>query len=490
MIEKKSLGNNKLVQVLKTLSNDEWKEFEKFVSSPFFNKGRNYLPLLNALYAFRPLFDDPGLTKEFLYSKIFQAREYKESVMKSMMSRLDELAEEFIIQTAFKKNENMIRERYLLKESGIRGLQKIALSTIGKFEKSSNEKKTGILDHLTKRDFYNEVSNYHYIFDEPHKGRNDILSYQKNILYGFLTEFLITEGTIYSQKSFWDEHIKDDFILRIADVLNINTVLEEIRLHDIRNYDVLKLFNLLRLAAKYPETDDHYLELRDEFFRNIHAYEVDLRKFVMHCLGSILTVKGRAGSLKEAHALRRKIYEENLYLFSRQRKMTAGEFRSAFLEAVYLEEFEWAEQFFETYIDLVQSSKRKNLAAFAKAHLLFHKADYDGSLENINKVRINQITFKLDARLLTSQIYFHTASYEVLLSYLDSYAKLLDNSRLQKDDLVQSHSKFVKYLRRIVKLRLRLDDDADAGVLHERIKADRVVLKKWLLECVRELIGR
>lgn len=487
MKHNQGLSENNLIRILRTLSKDEWKEFEKFVASPYFNKGRNHIQLLNALLDFYPSFEKEVLTKERLYAKLFPGKSFKDSVMKSMLSRLEELAEEFLIQTAFRKNEHLLRERFLIKESGERGLQKTAFSVINRTGKLLSSKKKGLLDHLTMRDYLNEVSNYNYIFDESQKGKNDLLMYQTNILYAFLTEFLITEGTLYSQKTFWDESIKNNFILRITDVIGIDNVLEQIKIHDPENYDVLNLFNLLRLATKHSEDDEYYYRLRDVFFANVGKYDLDFRKFMMHCLSSVLTVKGKAVSLKEAHNLRKKIYEDNLYLYSKHRKITVGEFRATFLEAVYVREFDWAERFFNQYIDFVQPSLKAGLSFFCKAQLLFNKGDYDGSLENINKVRINQMTFKFDMRVLTSQIYYNTGSYESLFSYLDSYAKLLENSRSQKHALVESHSRFVKFLRRLVKLRLQTKDDSELTVLKEKIKSDRVVMKQWLLDRVEEL---
>lgn len=481
------LSENNLIRILRTLSKDEWKEFEKFVASPYFNRGRNHIQLLNALHEFYPSFDKEVLTKESLYAKLFPGKSYKDSVMKSMLSRLDEMAEEFLIHAAFRKNEHLLRERLLIKETSERGLQKTAFAVISRTGKLLSSKKRGLLDHLTMRDYMNEVSNYNYIFDESHKGKNDLISYQTNILYAFLTEFLITEGTLYSQKTFWDESIQSNFILQITDIIGVDNLLEQIRIHDPENYDVLNLFNLLRLATRHSEDDEYYYRLRDEFFAKVGKYDLDFRKFMMHCLSSVLTVKGKAVALKDAHNLRKKIYEENLYLFSQQRKITVGEFRAAFLEAVYLQELDWAEQFYNQYIDFVQPSLRAGLSFFCRAQLLFNKGDYDGALESINNVRINQMAFKFDTRVLTSQIYYNTGSYENLFSYLDSYAKLLENSRSQKHSLVESHSRFVKFLRRLVKLRLQSKDDAEIAALKEKIKNDRVVMKQWLLDRVEEL---
>jgi hypothetical protein len=56
------MRDSKLINLLKTFSEDEIKSFRKFVASPFFNSVKNYINLLKVLEKFYPGFDDPKLT--------------------------------------------------------------------------------------------------------------------------------------------------------------------------------------------------------------------------------------------------------------------------------------------------------------------------------------------------------------------------------------------------------------------------------------------
>ncbi|MBK6506439.1 MAG: hypothetical protein IPG02_12425 [Ignavibacteria bacterium] len=44
-----ALGSHKLFQLLENFSPEELKDFRKFISSPVYSSGRNYLPLLDEL---------------------------------------------------------------------------------------------------------------------------------------------------------------------------------------------------------------------------------------------------------------------------------------------------------------------------------------------------------------------------------------------------------------------------------------------------------
>jgi hypothetical protein len=40
------MNNTKIVQVLRSFSAEEFREFEKFTASPYFSRGRDLIPLL------------------------------------------------------------------------------------------------------------------------------------------------------------------------------------------------------------------------------------------------------------------------------------------------------------------------------------------------------------------------------------------------------------------------------------------------------------
>ena len=485
----KGLAENSLIRILRTLTREEWKDFGKFTASPFFNKGRNHTPLLEALTEFYPDFRDESLTKEYLYSKLFPGKAYKDSVIKSMLSRLDELAAEFLIQTAFSKNDHLIKERLFIAEASDRGLKERSESLIRKTDKFLSEKKTGVLDFLTVRDYLDSVCNHFVNFNERHELTERLFDYHSNIVCAFLNEYLITEGSIYSQRNFWSPESRRSSLFEMLDDGMIDLMLNAVKKRDPGKYAVLNSFNLLRLAMRSPENDDYYYDIKDFFYSNMDKFDVDFRKFMMNSLSVICTAKsvaGKQGFLMEAHKLRRKIYDDNLYLFSAHKRLRISEFRTAFIEALSLGETEWAEKYFEEYIHKIQPSERVSLTNYCRARLAHVRGDHDSALALAHRVRINQITFKLDMRNLVAQTYYSTESFEPLLSYLDAYSKLLENSRMQNEALRNSHANFVRFLRRLVNLRLKKKDDAESALLLEAVRKVPVSSKKWLMKRIEE----
>lgn len=478
--------------LMKSFSKDEIDEFRKFVASPYFNKGRNHTPLLLFLLNFYPDFDSPELTKENVYSSIYPGKKFKESVVKSMFSRLEELASEFLIQITLKENPGFVRERFLLRQTSLRGLKKSSESIAEKTEKLFREKKRGVLDFMNYRDFHDEVLNSLENFDDRKKLVSRLFRQHNNILYGFLAEFLITEGALYAQKNFWDKAQAENPIFSAVTDDVIDGIIELINENDKPAYEILHILRLLKYATRDIENDEKYFELKDLFFKKAADLDDDFKRFMMNCLTVICTMKSVGGSrefLMEAHKLRRKIHDENLFVFSKRKRLRISEFRTTFIEALGLGEIEWAEAYFHKYAEKIQPSFKKDINSYCRARLAYSKRNYDEALYHAMRVSINQITFKLDIKSLIAQIYYMTGTFEPLFSHLDTYSKLISNSEIQNSALEDSHMNFVRTLRKLLKMRVNKPDVAELQMLKEKVRSQRSTSKTWLLQRIEEMIS-
>ncbi|MBK6505540.1 MAG: hypothetical protein IPG02_07700 [Ignavibacteria bacterium] len=159
------MKNTKLVQTLKTFTKDEMKLFEKFVASPYFNNGRNYLPFLKELQNHYPDFEDlkGKLTSEYVYQKLYPGKKFNKQVMWNQVSQLEKLAREFLLQTSLKSNKS---ERFVMmfNELSKRNLDKQVLKEIEKADKYLNTVKLGEeyfslkwIVEINRADYWNSV---------------------------------------------------------------------------------------------------------------------------------------------------------------------------------------------------------------------------------------------------------------------------------------------------------------------------------------------
>ncbi len=185
------MKDTKLVQTLKTFTKEEIKSFEKFIASPYFNNGRNYLPLFNELNKFSPDYENEHLTQEYLYKKIYPSRKFNRQVMWNQVSQLEKLAMEFLLQTALKKNKV---ERYiiLIDELSQRKLDKQIFKAIETTGKQINSMKLGKEYFYLK--FNSEISKVEYwniIRGRPDKNEEAIVMSTEFLIINFLIDLSV-----------------------------------------------------------------------------------------------------------------------------------------------------------------------------------------------------------------------------------------------------------------------------------------------------------
>lgn len=111
--------NSKLIKILKSFDNTEWKNFKKFSSSTYFSKGRNFTPVLIIFDKFFPEFDDRNLTMEFIYKELFPGKPFNKNALNVILSGLTSAAESFIVISEIDNNplsKNKLLNDYFLKK--------------------------------------------------------------------------------------------------------------------------------------------------------------------------------------------------------------------------------------------------------------------------------------------------------------------------------------------------------------------------------------
>jgi len=133
------MENSKISRILRSFTKDEIKTFEKFITSSYFNGGRNFLPLFKIIKKYYPAFNSPHFNMQNIYSELY-GREYNPAVIKTMISGLIDLAEKFLVHNSIKNNEQEnyrilageLRERKLFNYFDI--VKKEALKKLSKTE--------------------------------------------------------------------------------------------------------------------------------------------------------------------------------------------------------------------------------------------------------------------------------------------------------------------------------------------------------------------
>ncbi len=484
-----TLGRNILFKLLKAIREDEWKDFERFVSSPYLNSGRNYLQLVKILKRFHPDFNHPDFTRENIYEKLYPGKEYKESVLNTMLSRLYAVGENYLVYAALDKDNEMLKEKLLIRELTSRGTMLKLNKTI------SND-----LSYLSNKPFepndfkiLKEINREVLLLNEVN-GKNDLIyenliSILKNMVLHFLYEYSLNLSTIYSYKSYW----KEDFQLNPLSSLMPDSEIERIA-SELENADPekglpVRLALLSYLATKHPDNDEYYHKLKELVFNAYDKLGEQTRHVFINNLSSIAIQKfleGRSEFKRETFELRRLQFEKDEFIHKRG-YIRPGELRTSFLDAMNAGEPVWAAKFRDRYLPMINPELRNEMRCYCNAWLAYTNGDLDSALDNACRVNINQIIFKLDMKNIIARIYYETDSIEPLNSHLSAYRQLLATSDSRNKIFLTRHRNYIKYLRKLVSLKHKRNREPDLSILRDTVKKDNLTSKTWLLEKIREL---
>lgn len=81
-----------VIEILRTFTQDELKEFEDFVSSPYFNKNKSINKLYDVVRKYHPDFKSDDIKKENLWKRIYPGKKYNYGTMKNLIFDLNRLA--------------------------------------------------------------------------------------------------------------------------------------------------------------------------------------------------------------------------------------------------------------------------------------------------------------------------------------------------------------------------------------------------------------
>lgn len=477
------MKDTKLIRLFRTFSKEEWKELEKFAASPYFNKGRNYMPLLKELKKYAPEFDSAKLTKENLYKKIFSGKLYKETVINTILSGLYSLSEEFLVQLQLKnlpeRPSMLIREltgRKLFKEAG-KVIDSTGLTKPGKFIFKRNIESAAsiakeILDHYILTDKRNLIP-----------GMLDTM-YRFYVL-DFIDHTLTNKNIMFLNRKFVKK--SDNLLIdEISNVIDFPKLVEIIKnSHEFEAIELLaKYYNF---AADSTGDVTYYYELkklREKYYDKASLQlKVTLNiSLVNFCLKEIS--EGNIQFRKEFRDVYLTILKNNHYFNNIKKPVFSNKlFKAIISNSIYFNEIPWTEDFLKNYLDKVEPLFRENLYNFSMALIKFKQKKYDESLSFAGKIEQKHIIFKLDAKNIISKIYYETGSHENLLALLDTYKQMILNNAIKNEAIGKSQLGFVEFLKNIV----LADKNETEDIRNSISKAAFLNSRDWLLEKISEL---
>lgn len=484
------MKNTKLIQILRTFSKEEIKEFEKFVASPYFSRGRDLKPFYKLLKFYHPGFNNPNFTKEKIFRKLYPDEKYNkstaENVLRVLSSDLSRLSEEFLAVELAGKNK--LRNRInLLVAFTDKNLDKLFIKLFSDTRKNINK----LIDGFTSKDFIDLY--YFYMLDlrNNYQHNREDKGYIECNIYLLIFFYMCAGNLVDNSKK-----------RRINS--NIDTGDDTVE-QFIKNMDFENFISYLNTKKGIKETDKDILEMcfynlmlsldnnnnkfadktEKLFYKHRHLFSDDTKFTFYAVLHNIYNFRNDTNKLNEMY---NKMLEDDIWSPPKKgNKMAIVLYRLIIHNFTAMNKLEDAERFIIKYTEHINSDNKETFSNYGFALIKFKRRNFEKALEYISKADMQFFLFKYDIRNLYLMIYFELNYPDEAYSLLDSYKHFLKNNKNVSDERRLENKKFVDYFGKLLSVKVS-GNKTELRRIEKFLSSEKSIrCKDWLLEKIEEL---
>lgn len=482
------MPESKSIQIMKTLSKDEMKEFSRFVDSPFFNRLTDVKRLFKYLRRFYPDFEKEFTDNKSVHKKLFPSKNFHDARIRNLYSDLGKLAEKFLIYKSH-DDESIYGDFLYLNHLLRRKL-------FGLFEKNynliSSNKYMQILDAdlknylltLTKYNFMLETHKQHESGEYAYNKFDSLVEYFLfNIVRG-LYDFKVHKNMHAFEKkesltqSFFESFDFEKFIELVNPSGKRNVILEI----------TYQMFSLL----KGKNFDEHLNSLLE--FINKHNSELShqLKYNIFLNLMNMLAFKTYEEGLNY-HGYRLKVIKKVISgkHYHYDKNLTALPlilFITALNLSVMLNDSDYISFLKNNCLNLLPAETRDDALNYLKAKLEFQNKNFRLSLEHAGKISYKIIPFRKHVKNLNLLLYYELGYFDSAESLLVSYRQYLNRNNGFIGMYGEWYDNFLKTYSNL----LKLDKHSKESVrefMDNTDNTDKILFKSWFLQKADELIN-
>ncbi len=465
------MNNSKLITLLRTLSSSELTELGDFVASPYFNKREEVIRLFDFLFQFGPTFDDDSLQKDTAFKYVFPGESYDDKQLAYQMNYLLKLSEQFIARKVYESRANAEE-----------------LDTLRGFVDRKLPKHYGFLQKKVEKDI------------DGVQEKNHIYWQNQLNLKAIAVDFFTSKKKRSADPSFQElSDALDDYYC--FEKLRYGCTMASLQAFVSAEFKIGMIDELNEFLDASESIDPHinlyrnlFLSIRDNNDESFWAFQKLLKEnqdFVdeeerreMYLLGINYCAKRiRSGESSFFNTTLDMYVEgiENRALYEGGH-LSHWTFTNVVKLALGLKKYELLENFMDQHAANVHPNHQVDAEHLNRAELLYHKKDYPGVLDNLNKLEYSDFYYRLASRLLLLKAYHAQGFVEPMLSQLAAFTMYLRRNKEISNQMKKPYLNFCQLLALIMRSR-----PEKINKVREKIQETNPVTDKtWLLETLEQ----
>lgn len=491
---------HELLEILKTFSDHEKKRFGKFLNSAYFNKSPKIIRLFNILRKFHPYYNNKKITKLYIYKKLDYDKPFNDSTIRNLLYDLQIIAEKYLRQINIERNlaESNVFQREEFWNRELDMLYAINLENSEIF--MSKKRHTDITNTMSRF----KLNSDKFYFDLAY-GIMDSQNYSKdaelfktsiiNLVNYFIAEFLKHNETLYSTAQAFKTKAKEQYAKDFLKLFNIEKLVAYVKKNSPANGFIADIYLKLLNAFMNFGKESYYTEL----FGIVTKYSNKLSpaenkylygRLIDYCKMKIEIKKSQDKYENELFKLYDIILKNSYYPGDFKGNIRVSIYKDIFNTAFKLKKLQWLEGFVNSFKNKIHPDYRKDLTAYSMAIINFEKGKFKEAADLLNKIKMDDFIYEIDARGLQIQVTHHLGNVDAMHYMIDRYKNYLFHHRKMTHEERSSHDNFIKFMLRLVHY-MKGEEKINLNTLHTSVAKTRYVLnKEWVLRKAISLAKR
>lgn len=470
------MRSSKLGQLLHTFDETDWKRFEAFLHSPYFNKNEAVTQLGSSLAASAPELPEG---KEAAFQAAFPGQAFDARKMGHLMNYLLKLAEQFLAVQRLEQ-EAFQQQRYTLIELSERKLGKHYDFLLKKTKESVSDALQAT--EVLRRQY--ELSEVEMVHFSHQKVRRFDPSMQA--VYEELNEYYYAQVLKYACALLsWQLVVSGHFKLSPITEQLIQQLSEHPPVSPLTR---LYLSIYKTLSTGEEESGAHFqllLQFLQQYRGEIAINE--MQEIYLYAI-NFCARKMRKGEKGYAQLVLQ-LYEEaiaNRYLFDNG-YLSHWTYTNVVKLGLLQTRYDWTEQFIHKYKEDLPPRFYEDAFHFNLAELYFYRGNYSEVLNHLQHLSFSDPYYNLGSRMILIKTFYELDETEALLSHLASFTIFLKRNRGLSSAYQQTCLNFCKLLHQILRT---TSAEKQADLLERTEHMQPLAERNWLLKTLSEKLAK
>ncbi|MEM7368587.1 MAG: hypothetical protein AAF587_08275 [Bacteroidota bacterium] len=435
------------------------KSLDKYLRSPFFNQRPAILKLWELIQPCHPDFSDPLLDRTALSRHLFDREQEDLQALRYLFSDLTKLCDGFLAYQTWQSKTTEV-QLHLLQAYDQRGLSKYYDTYSKKVEHHLISPVPDSTETFTKRFLFREQQ---HLSDQNAQARGS--AYPVETVIESLDQLYLAKKLRYSCEGINRANVfQEQSQMFLIQPLTV----------ELASFPHLHspLIDLYLLAFQTLAKDNHepaYFQLKNGLtqapkelnraeLRNLYSLALN------YCIKRLN--QGHEPFAREIFDLYKTLVRERIIY--EQNALAVAHFKNIVTLGARLKEFEWTENFIETYQSDLAVEQASNAVAYNLANLLFAKGDFRRVLQLLRSVEFTDVFLQMDAKSILVKTYFELEDYDGLGYLLSSFKMILRRDKRLSSYQHRLYSNLIKFTRLLI--RFQLDHTVTLAYIEDQLK--------------------